>query len=81
MRHFNSIISGFKSAPRIHSYKVHCQIFQRTIGISTNGQKIFGKLPFFFSFEGKIPTPATLIVGISVIESMQIPIFQSLPFK
>jgi len=42
---------------------------------------MFGKLPFFFSFEGKIPTPATLIVGISVIESMQIPIFQSLPFK
>jgi len=76
MRHFNSIISGFKSAPRIHSYKVHCQIFQRTIGISTNGQKMFGKLPFPLPFERKIPTPATLIAGISVIKSMQIPIFK-----
>ena len=78
MRRFNSIISGFKSAPRIHSYKAHCPIFQRTIGISTNARKMFGKLPFVFSFEGgKIPTPTTLIVELSVIESMQIPIFKA----
>jgi len=36
---------------------------------------------FHSLLKGKIPTPATLIVGISVIESMQVPIFQSLPFK
>jgi hypothetical protein len=35
---------------------------------------MFGKLPFPLPFERKIPTSATLIVGISVIESMQIPI-------
>ena len=39
---------------------------------------MFGKLPFVFSFEGgKIPTPTTLIVELSVIESMQIPIFKA----
>jgi len=37
---------------------------------------MFGKLPFFSLLKGKIPTPATLIAGISVIKSMQIPIFK-----
>jgi hypothetical protein len=32
--------------------------------------------PFPSLLKGKIPTPAALIVGISVIESMQIPIFK-----
>jgi len=38
---------------------------------------MFGKLPFLLSFERKIPTPATLIAGISVIKSMQIPIYKA----
>jgi hypothetical protein len=33
--------------------------------------------PFSSLLRGKIPTPTTLIVGISVIESMQIPIFKA----
>jgi len=37
---------------------------------------MFGKLLFPLPFERKIPTPATLIAGISVIKSMQIPIFK-----
>jgi hypothetical protein len=36
------------------------------------------RYPFFSALvRGKIPTPATLIAGISGIESMQIPFFKA----